>query len=157
MNKDKLIGLVWAIVVCAIISLCSCTTTRYVSVPEYHTDTLYKARTDSIRWRVVTNVIDSLNVRDSVILRVNDKGEVTGKDTWHWRDRFRSEKDSTDYYKSRLDSLSHIKTDTISKPYPIEKTVTIYKLHWWQKSLMWAGIAFLFSSIIWVFFKVRRL
>jgi uncharacterized protein YuzE len=137
--------------------LASCTTTRYVSVPEYHTDTLYKARTDSIRWRVVTNVIDSLNVRDSVILRVNDKGEVTGKDTWHWRDRFRSEKDSTDYYKSRLDSLSHIKTDTISKPYPIEKTVTIYKLHWWQKDFMWVGIIAVVALCGFAVIKNRKL
>jgi hypothetical protein len=136
MNKDKLIGLVWAIVVCAIISLCSCATTRYVSVPEYHFR-------DSTK---LVHVRDSVFNRDSVFMYV--RGDTVYHE--HYNTIYKEH-----YYS---DTINNVYRDSIYKYRTRSVEVkTVHKLHWWQKSLMWIGVAFLFSSIIWLVFKVRRL
>lgn len=154
----QLIGLLWAIVICAIISLffCTCTTTKYVTVPEYHTDTLYKARKDSIKWNIYTHIKDSVSLRDSVVLKVNDKGEVVGKDTWHWRERYRNEKDSTDYYKSKADSALNSRRDSIRVPYPVTKEVIKHDMYAYQKFFMWVGIIGISGIIAYCIWRIKR-
>ena len=90
--------LFWIIV--SILIFGSCTTTKYIPVNTIKTDTIFKASKDSVKLITLFKTKDSINIRDSVVLHVNDKGEVTGKDTWHWRDRFKAQKDSTSYYKN---------------------------------------------------------
>ena len=68
--------LVYALVAAAVgILLCAlfsgCTTTKYVTVPEYHTDTL----------RQVTVRHDSVMVHDSI--HVSEKGDTIKIERWH--------------------------------------------------------------------------
>ena len=108
------LGLLVAVLLCALLS--GCTTTKYVPVPEYHTDTL----------RQVTVRHDSVMVRDSI--HVSEKGDTVRIERWHtqWRDRWRT------------DTVYQSKTDSI--PYPVEVVKEVpAKLTWWQQTRLHMG------------------
>ena len=46
--------------------------------------------------------------------------------------------------------------DTIPKPYPVEKIVIVNELHWWQKSLMWAGIVAIIILLVIFWSKIKK-
>ena len=103
------ITLLVAVLLCALLS--GCTTTKYVTVPEYHTDTL----------RVVKVQHDSLVLKDSVY--ITEKGDTVLIEKWHtqYRDRWRT------------DTVYQSKTDSI--PYPVEVVKEVpAKLTWWQQT-----------------------
>ena len=103
------LGLLVAVLLCALLS--GCTTTKYVTVPEYHTDTL----------RVVKVQHDSLVLKDSVY--IHDKGDTVLIEKWHtqYRDRWRTDT----VYQSKRDSI----------PYPVEVIKEVpAKLTWWQQT-----------------------
>ena len=133
--NNKLIGLLWAIVVCAIISLCSCTTTRYVTVPEYH----YRDSTKLVHVR------DSVFHRDSIY--VYTRGDTVYHE--HYNTIYKEH-----YYS---DTINNVYRDSIFKPYKVVETKTVHKLHWWQKSLMWVGIAAIIALIIGIFIRLKKL
>jgi len=98
-----------AVLLCALFS--GCTTTKYVTVPEYHTDTL----------RVVKVQHDSLVLKDSVY--IHDKGDTVLIERWHtqYRDRWRTDT----VYQSKRDSI----------PYPVEVVKEVpAQLTWWQQT-----------------------
>lgn len=89
----------------------SCTTTKYVPVPEYHTDTL----------RQVTVRHDSVMVHDSI--HVSEKGDTVRIERWHTQYRDRIVRDTI--YQSKRDSI----------PYPVEVVKEVpAKLTWWQQT-----------------------
>ncbi len=97
------------LLLCALFS--GCTTTKYVTVPEYHTDTL----------RQVTVRYDSVMVHDSI--HVSEKGDTVRIERWHtqYRDRWRTDT----IYQSKHDSI----------PYPVEVVKEVpAKLTWWQQT-----------------------
>ena len=97
------------ILLCALFS--GCTTTKYVTVPEYHTDTL----------RQVTVRHDSVMVHDSI--HITEKGDTVLIEKWHtqYRDRWRTDT----VYQSKRDSI----------PYPVEVVKEVQaKLTWWQQT-----------------------
>ena len=103
------LALLVAVLLCAPFS--GCTTTKYVTVPEYHTDTL----------RQVTVHHDSVMVHDSI--HVSEKGDTVRIERWHtqYRDRWRT------------DTVYQSKTDSI--PYPVEVVKEVSaKLTWWQQT-----------------------
>ena len=103
------LGLLVAVLLCALFS--GCTTTKYVPVPEYHTDTL----------RQVTVRHDSVMVHDSI--HVSEKGDTVRIERWHtqYRDRWRTDT----VYQSKNDSI----------PYPVEVTKEVpAQLTWWQQT-----------------------
>ena len=103
------LGLLVAVLLCALLS--GCTTTKYVTVPEYHTDTL----------RVVKVQHDSLVLKDSVY--ITEKGDTVLIEKWHtqYRDRWRT------------DTVYQSKTDSI--PYPVEVVKEVpANLTWWQQT-----------------------
>ena len=103
------LALLVAVLLCALFS--GCTTTKYVTVPEYHTDTL----------RQVTVCHDSVMVHDSI--HVSEKGDTVRIERWHtqYRDRWRT------------DTVYQSKTDSI--PYPVEVVKEVpAKLTWWQQT-----------------------
>ena len=57
----------------------SCTTTKYVTVPEYHTDTLYQNHVQH----------DSIHVRDSVYFHEYVKGDTVYKEKTRWLTEWR--------------------------------------------------------------------
>jgi hypothetical protein len=98
-----------AVLLCALFS--GCTTTKYVTVPEYHTDTL----------RQVTVRHDSVMVHDSI--HVSEKGDTVRIERWHtqYRDRWRTDT----IYQSKRDSI----------PYPVEVIKEVpAQLTWWQQT-----------------------
>jgi hypothetical protein len=96
--------------------LTSCTTTRTVTIPEYHTE--YITRTDTL------HKIDSIYKRDSVSVYI--RGDTVHKDKYVYLDKYKY------IYKASTDTL--IKTDSISVPYPVERQLTK-----WEQAQMSVG------------------
>lgn len=103
-----IIGL-WALF---LMTMCTgCTTTKYVQVPEYHTDTLIQTKI----------VKDSVWLHDSTFIR--EKGDTVLIERWHTQYKWRELHDTT--YVSKTDSI----------PYPVEITKEVpAKLTWWQQT-----------------------
>jgi hypothetical protein len=120
----QLAGIVGAIIVALLICALfgSCTTTQYVTVPEYHTDTLIQTNLQH----------DSIYVHDSIM--VSQQGDTVRIEKWH-----------TKYVEREVHDTTYIsKTDSIPKPYPVIQEVPA-KLTWWQQTrlhianiLLWA-------------------
>ena len=111
----------------------SCTTTKYVPVVEYHTDTLIQKMTQR----------DSIYLHDSTIVR--EKGDTVLIERWHTRYRDRDVHDTV--YQSRIDS--------VPAPYPVTEYVERKrsKLDWF---LTITGIIALIAAIVFVAVKVRK-
>lgn len=103
-----------AAVVC-VFALCGCQT-KYIAVPEYHTE--YVVRTDTFIQR------DSVYRYDSVFVKV--QGDTVVMERWAtlYRDRWRK--------KVVRDTI--IKTDSIRVPFPVERKATF-----WEKTKQDAG------------------
>lgn len=97
--------LFWIVFLAFVFCFSSCKT-KYVSVPEYHTE--YITKTDSFTQR------DSIFVKDSIYMWMQgdtiykEKFSVIYKD--RWRDRY------------LCDTI--IKTDSVRVPYPVERQLT---------------------------------
>lgn len=120
-----------ALLICALFG--SCTTTKYVTVPEYHTDTL----------RLSHNVHDSIYVHDSTFIR--EKGDTFYMERWH-----------TKYVEKQVHDTTYIsKTDTIPHPYPVTEYIEkpLSKI---EKGLMGVGILTLMALVIFVSMKIKR-
>ena len=98
-----------ALAICAMFS--SCTTTKYVTVPEYHTDTLI----------VTQHQRDSIHVHDSI--HVTERGDTVRIETWHIKD----------VEREVHDTLYQSKTDSIPDPVPVIQEVPA-QLTWWQEA-----------------------
>lgn len=131
----QLLGFLWGLLVCALISMfTSCTTTKYVPVPEYH----YK---DSVR---VVNHRDSIYSRDSIF--VYSKGDTIYHEHFNVK------------YKEFLhnDTIVVNRVDSVRVPYPVEKTVVKHALFAYQRFFMWIGIISLVGIIAFVIWRIKR-
>lgn len=107
-----------AIVLLVLMLFTSCTTTKYIPVIEQRTDTLIQTRVqhDSVMLK------DSINVRES--------GDTVYFTRWR-----------TQLVKKEVHDTTYIsKTDSVPVPYPVTEYVE-KPLAWWQKGLMWMGVA----------------
>ena len=111
----------------------SCTTTKYVPVVEYHTDTLIKKMTQR----------DSIYLHDSTIVR--EKGDTVLIERWHTRYRDHEVHDTV--YQSRIDS--------VPAPYPVTEYVE-RKMSAIDKLLIATGILSIIAAIIFAAHKLRR-
>ena len=117
------LALLVAVLLCALLS--GCTTTKYVPVPEYHTDTLL----------VTQYQRDSVYVHDSTEIRIN--GDTVRIDRWHtaWRDRI--VRDTV--YQSKRDSI----------PYHVEVVKEVpAELTWWQQTRLHLANIMLYLLLI---------
>jgi len=106
MKKGELVRLlIIGIWVAIVLLLCSCKT-KYVSVPEYHTEYVSQLRIDTLR--------DSVYHRDSVFVEV--KGDTVFKTKFKMKERV------TIRHALRVDTL--IKNDSVRVPYPVERALT---------------------------------
>lgn len=129
--------LFWIVFLAFVFCFSSCKT-KYVSVPEYHTE--YITKTDSFTQR------DSIFVKDSIYMWMQgdtiykEKFSVIYKD--RWRDRY------------LCDTV--IKTDSVRVPYPVEK-----KLSKWQQIKLdigeWVMVALALALIALVVIIVRKI
>ena len=94
--------------------LAGCTKTLYVPVESVRTEYINKLQRDSIYFYE----------KDSMYL----KGDTVFKYKWKYK------------YRDRFVRDTVLNNDTIRVPYPVEKIVIVNELHWWQESLMWAGV-----------------
>lgn len=110
MNSKNIILYLIAYAAIIVWLLTGCTTTKYVTVPEYHTDTLLQTKLQK----------DSVWLHDSTY--IHDKGDTVLVEKWH-----------TKYREKLVHDTTYIsKTDTIPKPYPVPEYVE-KPLTWWQK------------------------
>jgi len=98
----------------------SCTTTKYVTVPEVHTDTL----------RVTQHSRDSIYVHDSVWVNQWQAGDTIYRERTKWRTQYVERLSHDTIYKS--------KTDSVPQPYPVEVKVPA-DLTWWQTFRLHVG------------------
>lgn len=108
--RNILIGFMWGLLACLLITLCSCTTTRVVEVPKVHTEYIYKSDT-----LIKT---DSIHVKDSVFVQM--RGDTLLIEKWKtaYRDRIR--------YEVKVDSV--MVTDTLTQ------VVRVNELTHWKKT-----------------------
>ena len=126
-----IVMLIVGVALCALFG--SCTTTKYVTVPEYHTDTV----------RLSHNVHDSIYVHDSTFIR--EKGDTFYMERWH-----------TKYVVSEKHDTTYVAThDTIPQPYPVTEYVekSLSKIEKW---LIGVGILTLMALVIFVAMKIKR-
>ena len=114
----QVVGVVGTTIVAMLLCLLmgSCTTTKYVTIPEYHNDTV----------RVTQYQRDSIYMHDSILVR--QQGDTVTIDRWHtqYRDRWHTDT----IYKSRVDSV----------PFKVEVIKEVpAKLSWWERTQMYAG------------------
>ena len=129
----QLAGIVGAIIVALLICALfgSCTTTKYVPVPEYHTDTV----------RISHNTHDSIYVHDSTYIK--EKGDTMLIERWHtqWRDRI------------VRDTIYQSKRDSIPYPVGVIKEVPA-ELTWWQQTRLYLAnillIALALCAVVWI-------
>lgn len=118
-----IVMLIVALALCALFG--SCTTTKYVPVPEYHTDTV----------RISHNTHDSIYVHDSTYIK--EKGDTMLIERWHtkWRDRIVRDT----IYQSKRDSI----------PYPVEVIKEVpAELTWWQQTRLHLANILLYLILI---------
>lgn len=127
-----IVMLIVGLALCALLG--SCTTTKYVPVPEYHTDTV----------RISRNIHDSIYVHDSTFVMVD--GDTVLIEKWHtrWRDRWQHDT----IYQSKRDSI----------PYPVEVTKEVpAELTWWQQARMHVGGIVIYGLLIALFIYIFKL
>ena len=129
MKRFTLFFLVTVVLCC----ISSCTTTKYVPVIEYHTDTLIQKMTQR----------DSIYLHDSTSVR--EKGDTVLIERWHTRYRDREVHDTV--YQSRI--------DTVPQPYPVTEYVE-RKMSAIDKLLIATGILSIISVLIFAAYKLRR-
>jgi hypothetical protein len=78
-------------------------------------------------------------MHDSTIVEKGDS--IIKIEHWH-----------TKYVDREVHDTTYIsKTDSIPVPYPVETIKEVEKpLSWWQKTLMWLGVAMVVVILIWV-------
>ena len=125
-----IIGL-WALF---LMTMCTgCTTTKYVTVPEYHTDTLIQTKM----------MKDSVWLHDSTLIR--EKGDTVLIEKWHTQYKWRELHDTT--YVSKTDSI----------PYPVEVTKEVpAELTWWQHARMHVGGIVIYGLLIVLFIYIFK-
>lgn len=116
-------------------NLSSCKSVEYVTVPEYHTDTLYQSKVEK----------DSVWLHDSI--HVKERGDTVWVERWHTKIH------ATEVH----DTVYQATHDTIAAPYPVEKIVEVEKpLTWWQHTKMGAGVAFILIIVLFLIYGIGR-
>lgn len=132
MDRWKLTG-IWLLIAMVLLVMLTGCKTKYVSVPEYHTQ--YVVRTDSVeKW-------DSIYLHDSTyIYKVGDTVSV-----YVYRDKYKYK------YLDRIHIDTLIKTDSIRVPYPVEKRLT----KWERVKMETGGISLVIICVIIIYFMIR--
>lgn len=150
--KDAAILVLLSAIIALLFS--SCTRTVYVPITSTKTEYKYKAQKDSFNLINILNKRDSVYVRDSVVKRYNDKGELLSSEIWRWREKYSDTNALYKALKTKFDSISSIKQDTIRVPYSVDKEVK-RPLNWYEKLCLWGfslvlagGIGYIIKKFI---------
>ena len=121
----------------------SCTTTKYVTVPEVHE--MWHHQTDTV------HQTDSIIDRQTMVIREVDSAAMAEYGI-QLKDMQRAWLIETNRLQRELSELRQTRTDTVherdSIPYPVEVVKEVAKpLAWWEKVLMLLGILFIFVIV----------
>ena len=127
----KIIGLIWAILICLLISICtSCKSVRYVTVPYAVHDTV----------KATTYAVDTIYNRDSIYVN----GQTVYKEKWRFR------------IQIRRDTIYQHKVDSISVPVYLNTTTKI-GVPWYNKIFIHIGRISLIAILIFLAVYLIRL
>lgn len=139
---------VLAIVLFVAMLFSSCATTKYVPVHDTHD--VHHWHTDSVV-QADTTIID----RQTVIMQLDS--EAMAKYGIQLKDAERAWLVKTQEMERQLRQLERLSADrdtvrdSIQVPYPVEVIKEVEKpLAWWQKGLMWFGVAFVGVILLWI-------
>lgn len=104
----------YALIVIGIMNMCSCTTTRTVTVPEIHKEVVHQHDTLALK--------DSVFVHDSVTVEIV-RGDTTYLYTTRWRTEYR------DRWRDRIVDNSLVRTDSITQVVEVEKPPNFWQRH----------------------------
>lgn len=125
-----------ALLLCALLG--SCTTVKYVPVPEYHTDTL----------RVVQHQRDSIYLSDSIYVNDFVRDDTVYKTVERWHTQYRD--------RWRTDTIYQSKRDSIPYPVEVEKEVPA-RLTWWQQTrLHLANIVLVVLGLVGIGWVIKK-
>ena len=99
--------------------------TQYIPVPEYHEIVVHHADT-LLR-------VDSVQLRDSVIIRL--QGDTIVQEVWRWRYRVK--------HDTRIVYRDSIRVDSVRVPYPVERKQTA-----WERTMQNVGKISFFLIVI---------
>ena len=155
---EKKVKYIIAIILLLIIAsaICSCKT-KYVTVPEYHSDTVRISSHDTIIVKqhaenvsVPLPTVYLSNVTKDTVSTLTDglyKSVASIKDglLHHYlytlpNAKINTKVQANDTVKIHNIKTDNIKIDSIPKPYPVVKDKIVYELHWYQTIFLWIGV-----------------
>ena len=132
-------------------AICSCRSVKYVPVESSSTvrDSVNVIDSTAIRW--IERTVDSVRIRDSVVITQDENGNILKQEYYRETERYKSLEREYDELLRKYEALKAAKTDTIRVPYPVERDLT----KWQEFRLKWFNIlvAVLLGLIIWTFRK----
>lgn len=148
------------------LTLIGCGSKKTLTKTEYKTEYLIKEVHDTLWLERLVYIIDSTrqatstHERDCTIIRQDAQGNVLGTDRWHSKEtnkelsHTKEKFDSVAYYRSIVDSLRRIKTDSTSKEKIVEKELSL----WDKAKINFGGWAFAIvaATIIFLIWYIKR-
>lgn len=171
---DKKVKYIIAIILLLIIAsaICSCKTTKYVTVPEYHSDTVRISSHDTIIVKqhaenvsVPLPTVYLSNVTKDTVSTLKDglyKSVASIKDGLLYHSLFTlpnakldTKVNASDTTKIHHNALNINRVDSIRVPYPVTKNIEVHSMYWYQKIFMWIGIVCLVLVIGYLVIKFQ--
>lgn len=124
---SKKIGCFPIFLLCAALSFVGCKTIRESEIVEIH-DTVTTHRIDTVREYKLKTLYDTVHQFTERLVTLNEAGDVVKEVNNHYYHEKVVEKDSTDKYKSSIDSLKAVLNQLHDKQTVVEK-----KPSWWEQ------------------------
>ena len=103
------------VLLCLVLSIVGCTTTKYVEVPVTHTDTLIQTKVQR----------DSIWKHDSIFVNQWQKGDTIFREKDRWHTKYVTKEVHDTVYKSKV--------DTVTVPSNLPQSGEAKTLTWWQQ------------------------
>ncbi len=156
------------------IVMCGCTRTIYQPIESVRTDSIStKAEFNEARFQYLLNVLqhrvntrDSVVIRDSVVMVINETGGVVSKETFHDRDRNYSRDEAVLQIQAKYDSIFKAQREEFNAileqiqqiPVPVEKPLS--KLERLKQEVGGIAIGILVAilsvAVVWLIRKIKR-
>ena len=139
-------------------AICSCRSVRYVPVESSSTvrDSVNVIDSTAIRW--IERTVDSVRIRDSVVITQDENGNILKEEYYRETERYKSLEREYNELLRKYEALKAAKTDTIRVPYPVERELTR-----WQRFKLDVGgiaigtaIAAVLAVVVWLVIRFRR-
>lgn len=139
-------------------AICSCRTVRYVPVASSSTvrDSVNITDSTAIRW--IEKTVDSVRIRDSVVITQDENGNILKEEYYRETERYKSLEREYNELLRKYEALKAAKADTIRVPYPVERELT----RWQRFKLDIGGVAIgvvaaaLLSIVVWLVLRFRK-